>query len=221
MTAQSLIFGATGAVGRELLKLCLDGDRYSQVTVVARRAPSLVHEKLHWIDVDYDDLENLEPLSGLVNGDAYCCLGTTIKTAGNEAAFRRVDLDYVVSAARVGRKCGVTQFSMVSALGANSRSRGLYNRTKGEAEEAVSAMNFHSLRIFRPSLLKGKRAEFRLAEEIANWTMLLMTPLFYLGLRQYQPVEIPKLARAMYMSAAEDRPTGTPYIFRSDEIQTY
>jgi len=217
----ALIFGATGVVGRELLTLCLDGDRYSRVTVVARRRASLEHEKLQWIDTDYGALDNLEPISGLADGDAYCCLGTTIKAAGSAAAFRRVDYDYVVSAARTAKKSGVMQFSMVSALGANPNSRGLYNRTKGEVEEAVSAVNFHSLRIFRPSLLKGKRAEFRLAEEIGNWVMLLMTPMFYLGLRKYQPVEFAKLARAMYLSADEDRTTGTPYIFKSDEIQSY
>lgn len=113
------------------------------------------------------------------------------------------------------------KFSMVSALGANPKSSGLYNRTKGEVEAAVIAENLPSLRIFRPSLLKGKRAEFRLGEEIGKWVMLLMTPLYFLGLRKYQPVEFAKLARALYFSADEDRTTGTPCIYESDEIQRY
>jgi len=218
---QALIVGATGAVGGELLKLCLDGDRYSQVTVIARRTTSLQHEKLRWVEAEFDALEDLEPVSGMVDGDAYCCLGTTIKAAGSEAAFRRVDHDFVLNSARYAKKCGARQFSMVSALGANSESSTLYNRTKGEAEAAVIAEGFSSLQIFRPSLLKGKRDEFRLAEEIGNWASLLMTPLFHLGLRKYQPVEISKLARALYASAGEDRSSGTHYIFESDEIQTY
>ena len=221
MRRQALIFGATGAVGGELLKLCLEGDRYSRVTVIARRPASLEHEKLHWIEAEFDALDNLEPVSGMVDGDAYCCLGTTIRAAGSEASFRRVDYDFVLNAAHFAKRCGVMQFSMVSAIGADPESRALYNRTKGQVEAAVIAESFPSLRIFRPSLLKGKRAEFRLKEEIVNWVLLLMAPLFLLGLRKYQPVEISKLARALYVSADEDRTNGTHYIFESGEIQSY
>ena len=221
MQRSALIFGATGAVGGELLKLCLEGDRYSQVTVIARRTTSLQHEKLHWIEAEFDALDSLEPVSGMADGDAYCCLGTTIKAAGSEAAFRRVDHDFVLNSARYAKRCGVRQFSMVSALGANPESSTLYNRTKGEVEEAVIAEDFPSLNIFRPSLLKGERDEFRLAEEIGNFASFLLTPLFHLGLRKYQPVEISKLARALYVSADEDRSNGTDYIVESDEIQTY
>jgi len=221
MERQALILGATGAVGGELLKLCLEGDRYSRVNVIARRPASLEHEKLHWIEAEFDALDSLESVVGMVNGDAYCCLGTTIKAAGSEAAFRRVDHDFVVSSAQFAKKCGARQFSMVSALGANPESSTLYNRTKGEAEAAVIAEGFPSLQIFRPSLLKGKRDEFRLGEEIGNAVSFLMTPLFHLGLRRYQPVEVSRLARALYVAADEDRSNGTHYIFESDEIQSY
>ena len=121
----------------------------------------------------------------------------------------------------IAKKNGARQFSMVSALGANSESNGIYNRTKGEVEAAVIAENFPSLRIFRPSLLKGKRDEFRLAEEIGNWVSFLMTPLFALGLRRYEPVEISKLARALYVSADDGKANGTHHIYESDEIQSY
>jgi len=221
MQRQALIFGATGAVGRELLRICLEGDRYSRVAVIARRASSLEHAKLEWIEAEYDALDSHEPVSGMADGDAYCCLGTTIKAAGSEAAFRRVDFDFVLNSARFAKRCGVRQFSMVSAIGANPESRSLYNRTKGEVETAVIAERFPSLLIFRPSLLKGKRDEFRLMEEIGNWVSLLITPLFHLGLRKYQPVEISKLARALYVSADEDRANGTHYVVESDEIQSY
>jgi uncharacterized protein YbjT (DUF2867 family) len=221
MRKQALIVGATGAVGRELLTLCLDGDRYSRVSVVARRGTSLEHEKLQWIEAEFDALHSLEPIAGMVDGDAYCCLGTTLKAAGSEAAFRRVDHDFVLNSARFAKKCGARQFIMVSAIGANAESRNLYNRTKGEVETAVAAEDFPALRIFRPSLLKGERDEFRLAEEIGNGVSLLLTPLFHLGLRRYQPVEIPKLARAMYVSADEDHARGARYVFESDEIQRF
>ncbi len=221
MHRQALIVGATGAVGSELLKLCLEGDRYSQVTVIARRPAGLHHSKMHWIEAEFDALNNLAPVSGLADGDAYCCLGTTIKAAGSEAAFRRVDHEYVVNAARFAKKCGVTHFSMVTALGANPRSSVLYSRTKGEVEAAIVAEDFPSLHIFRPSLLTGTRAEFRLKEEIAKGFSFLMTPLFHVGLRRYKPVEITRLARALHISAHQDRMTGSPRIYESDEIQSY
>ena len=218
---EAIIFGATGAVGRELLKLCLDGNRYSRVTVIARRPASLTHEKLQWTMAEFDALDNLEPFSGLIDGDAYCCLGTTIKAAGSEEAFRRVDYDYVLNAARFAKKSGVTQFSLVTAIAANPESGMLYNRTKGEAEAAIVAEDFPTLNIFRPSLLKGKRAEFRLKEEIGNRLLFLMTPLFHVGLQRYKPVEISKLARALYVSADQNNKTISPRIFESDEIQAY
>jgi uncharacterized protein YbjT (DUF2867 family) len=179
---QALVFGATGAVGSELLKLCLDGDRYRRVIVIARRPTSLKHEKLLWIEAGFDALNKLATVPGLLDGHAFCCLGTTIKAAGSASAFRRVDYDYVLNAARYAKKCGVIQFSMVTATGANPASRVLYSRTKGEIEAAV----------------------------IAD-----------VGLRRYKPVEISRVARAMYVSADQDLPTGSPCIHESEDIQSY
>lgn len=221
MQKEALIFGATGAVGGELLELCLAGNRYSRVTVLARKPATLTHEKLQWTTVELDALDSLPPVSGLSHGDAYCCLGTTIKAAGSEEAFRRVDYDYVLNAARFAKKSSVTQFSLVTALGANSKSSMLYNRTKGDVEEALIAVGFPVLNIFRPSLLKGKRAEFRVKEKISNWLMLLMTPFFLFGLQRYKPVAISTLARALYVSAGQTGTTSSPRIFKSDEIQTF
>ena len=218
---QALIFGATGAVGRELLNLCLDGDRYRRVIAIARRPAFLKHDKLFWIEAEFDALNMLESVSGLADGDAYCCLGTTIKAAGSESAFRLVDYDYVLTAARFAKRCGVMQFSMVTAIGANPASAMLYSRTKGEIEAAVIAEEFPSLHIFRPSLLRGERAEFRLKEEVANCVSLLVTPLFLGRLRRYKPVEISSVARAMYLSADQDLTTGSPCIHESEEIQSY
>jgi uncharacterized protein YbjT (DUF2867 family) len=181
----------------------------------------LKHEKLLWIEAGFDALNKLATGPGLLDGHAFCCLGTTIKAAGSASAFRRVDYDYVLNAARYAKKCGVIQFSMVTATGANPASRVLYSRTKGEIEAAVIAEDFPSLHIFRPSLLRGKRAEFRLKEEIANYVSFLMTPLFLVGLRRYKPVEISRVARAMYVSADQDLPTGSPCIHESEDIQSY
>jgi uncharacterized protein YbjT (DUF2867 family) len=221
MNKQAVIFGATGAVGSHLLNLCLNGDRYQRVIVVARQAASLSHKKLDWIETELDGLDDLASIPDLVDGDAYCSLGTTIKAAGSEEKFHHVDFDLVLKSASFAKKCGVINFSMVSALGADAKSSNFYLRTKGEAETAVITENFPSLRIFRPSLLKGKRDEFRLKEELGNFASLLLTPLFFLGLRKYQPIEIEKLARALYKTAAEGSDAGAVHIYESDKLQSY
>jgi uncharacterized protein YbjT (DUF2867 family) len=221
MNNQAVIFGATGVVGRQLLDLCLSGDKYEKVIVIARRPANVIHAKLSWIESEFDALNDLAPILGLADGDAYCCLGTTIKAAGSKEKFHQVDYDYVVNAARFAKICNVKNFSMVSAVGADTASRSFYNQTKGEVETAVIEENLPCLRIFRPSLLKGKRAEFRLVEEIGNFLSLLMTPLFYLGLRKYQPIEIEKLARAIYQTTADESISDSVRVYESDELQTY
>ncbi|SDL37526.1 Uncharacterized conserved protein YbjT, contains NAD(P)-binding and DUF2867 domains [Maridesulfovibrio ferrireducens] len=220
MNKQAIIFGATGAVGRQLLDLCLNGDIYQKVTVIARRSASLSHAKLNWIEAEMDALESLPPISGMVDGDAFCCLGTTIKAAGSKEAFRLVDYDYVINSVHFAKKCGVMTYSMISAVGADTKSNSFYNRTKGEVEVAVIAEELPSLRIFRPSLLKGKRDDFRPMEIISNIISLLLTPLFFCGLRKYQPVEIRKLARALYKTA-NDGSAGMLRIYESNELQSY
>ena len=221
MKKQAIIFGATGAVGSRLLDLCLNGDEYQKVIVVARKPANMGHAKLGWIEHEFAALDDLEPLPGLAGGDAYCCLGTTIKAAGSEEMFRRVDHDYVINAARFARRCDARNFSLISAIGADAKSKNFYSRTKGEVEAAVIAEKLGSLRIFRPSLLKGKRAEFRLGEEIGNALSLLMTPVFYLGLRKYQPIEIEKLARALYRTSTDESTGDKLRIYENDELQNY
>lgn len=218
MKKQAILFGATGAVGRQLLDLCLNGDEYQKVTVIARRQADVDHAKLNWIVSEFDALDGLELLSSLNHGDAYCCLGTTIKAAGSREKFRQVDYDFVMNAARFARKCGVTNFSVISALGAAAKSKNFYSRTKGEVENALISEDLPSLRIFRPSLLKGKRAEFRLGEEIGNAVSSLLTPLFSLGLRKYQPIEIEKLARALYETSIDEGITDKVRVFENDEL---
>lgn len=99
MTKQALIFGATCAVGRQLLDQCLNGNHYQQITIVARWTAPVTHAKLNLIVCDFDALDNLGLLTGLVGGDSYCCLGTTIKAAGSKESFRQVDYDGVITAA--------------------------------------------------------------------------------------------------------------------------
>ena len=218
---QAIIFGATGAIGSHLLDLCLNGDQYERVFVIARRAANLTHPKLDWIVCEYDSLDGLEPISGLAQGDAFCCLGTTIKSAGSDEQFRRVDFDFVVNAAQFANVCEIRNFSLISSIGANAKSRTLYTRTKGEVEAALIAENLPSLRIFRPSLLVGERDEFRISEEVSSAIGWLLTPIFHLGLRKYQPIKIETVARALLQTSTDDAINDSLRVFESDELQSY
>ena len=139
--------------------------------------------------------------------DAYCCLGTTIKQAGSQAAFRAVDFDAVLAFAHAARAAGVQRFAVVSALGASARSATFYNRVKGEMEAAVGALGFASVVIARPSLLAGDRAALgqplRTGERLA---LLFTGPVAGLIPRSVRPIDAGTVARGMIEALREARP---------------
>lgn len=150
----ALVAGGTGLVGRALLPLLLDAPAYGHVQALLRRpATDLpVNDRLHAMQVDFAQLPALPPVD-----DVYIALGTTIKDAGSEAAFRAVDFDAVVNTARAARAAGASRLGVVSALGADARSGVFYSRVKGEMQEAVSALGYASVVFVQPSLLVGDR----------------------------------------------------------------
>jgi uncharacterized protein YbjT (DUF2867 family) len=162
---RALLAGATGLVGRALLALLLDSPRYRRVQVLLRReAPELAaHRKLTVAVVDFAALPSVPPAD-----DVFIALGTTIKAAGSQQAFRRVDFDAVVGTARAGRAAGAKRLLVVSALGADAASSVFYNRVKGEMEQAVGALGYDSVVIARPSLLLGDRASVGAAAAAAG-----------------------------------------------------
>jgi len=211
----ALLAGATGLVGSHVLRLLLADPHWSRVVTLGRRATPQQHDKLEQRIVD---LGALEALADLPRGDVFCCLGTTIKRAGSQEAFRRVDYDYVVELARAGLHAGATQFLLVSAIGADPASRVFYSRVKGEVEAAVRQLSppYRGVQIFRPSLLLGERAEVRLGERIA----MLLAPILSLALvgqlRRYRPIRAATVARAM-VQIAKEAPRG-PNVFEHDAM---
>lgn len=150
---RALLAGATGLVGRALLPLLLRD--YASVDVLARRAPDFASDpRLHLHVIDFAQLP--EPLPSI--DDVFIALGTTIKVAGSQAAFRAVDFDAVVAVARASRTAGATRLGIVSALGADPASSVFYNRVKGDMEAAVAGLGYESVAIAQPSLLLGDRA---------------------------------------------------------------
>lgn len=148
-----LIAGATGLVGRELLRGLLADETVGQVHALGRKVPADSDPKLTFHIVDFAALRALPRMD-----ECYIALGTTIKVAGSQQAFRAVDFDAVVNTAKAAKAAGTTKLGVVSAMGANPRSSVFYSRVKGEMEDAISAMGFATLVIARPSMLAGDRA---------------------------------------------------------------
>lgn len=211
----ALLVGATGLVGGELLALLLDHNGYDKVKVFTRKTLKTNHPKLEQIIVDFD---NLQPNKEHFNvSDVYCCLGTTIKKAGSQSAFRKVDYEYPVVLAKLAVESNVERFLIITAMGADKLSKVFYNRVKGEVEEVLRNSGIATLHIFRPSLLLGERQEFRLGEKLA----IILSPFLSLamvgGLRKYKPIQAKNVARAMFI-AGQTQNTGI-FIYPSDEIQ--
>lgn len=164
--------------------------------------------------IEFDDMDVYT--EHFACNDVFCCLGTTIKQAGSEEAFRRVDFGYPVEAAYLAKVQGADQFLLVSSLGANARSRIFYNRVKGEVERALGEVGFESLAIFRPSLLIGERVEHRSGESIAELGLALARPLLLGPLRKYRATPATALARVM-VDVASETTAGTA-VFEADAI---
>ncbi|HET7229457.1 MAG TPA: oxidoreductase [Longimicrobium sp.] len=197
----ALVLGATGLVGGHCLELLLADASWSRVTVIARRPSGRSHPRLNEVAADFERLE--EQAHAFAADDVFCCLGTTIRKAGSQAAFSRVDHDYVVRSAELARQQGARRFLLVSALGADPGSRVFYNRVKGEAERDVTALPFEGVALLRPSLLLGERAERRRSEALAQKAAPFLSPLLWGPLRKYRALPAAAVARAMVRLARE------------------
>lgn len=210
----AVILGATGLVGGELLSLLLKDDFYGKVKAVARSKSEVEDPKLEWIIADFDNRSQLD--DKIAADHVFCCLGTTMKKAGSKDAFYKVDFHYPLEFAKLAQAKGATQFSLVSAMGANVQSRIFYNRVKGEVEVAVSSVPFKGTNIFRPSLILGDRKEKRLGEKIAILLSGIISPFMIGPLKKYKPIQAAAIALGMLKIAKQD--LNGFYIFESDQI---
>src|SRR5882724_10182847 len=162
----ALLLGGSGLVGGFCLRAFLEYPARGRIVSLGRRELTVpAHPKLAQKIVSFENL-SIEDFANI--DDLFCALGTTIGKAGSQAAFRQVDFEYPLAAAKLALQAGTKRFVLVSSVGADARSKNFYLRTKGELEQAVSALGFQSVHIFRPSLLLGKREEFRVGERVAT-----------------------------------------------------
>jgi len=201
-----LLAGATGLTGEHLLDRLLSEPTVSRVLAPTRK-PLAEHSHL---ENPIGELATLLPtLSGRVD-IAFCCLGTTIKQAGSQEAFKAVDLDMVTAFASRARELGARHLLVISAVGADPASSTFYNRVKGEMEQALRAQDWPQLTIARPSLLVGSRPETRWVEQLA-------APIAKLIPGKYGAIEACQLARALWRLALEEQ--NGERIVESDELR--
>ena len=208
MEKTAVIIGATGAVGKEILQEIIADDFYNKVYILGRQSIDKLadEERLTKIIVDFENL-NFDT-SILKDADVFSSLGTTIKIAGSKENQRKIDVDYTVNFSKLceGK---VRSFNVVSAIGANSKSKNFYNSLKGELEDKLKVMNLGVLRIFQPSLLISKRDDKRFLEQM----FMKVAPIFQLVLKgkakKYSPIEVSVLGREIVRFAIENREQGT------------
>lgn len=185
--------GATGLVGRSILEGLLTDTTVQSVHVLARRKPRVADARLTCHIVDFAALPPLPPID-----EVYLALGTTIKVAGSQAAFRTVDFDANFAVARAALAAGARRCGLVSAMGANAKSRVFYNRVKGELEEALAQVPFKGLVIARPSLLIGDREALGQPERpLENVSAVFSKMLGSLIPANYRPIAAAHVARTL------------------------
>lgn len=210
----AIVLGATGLTGHLLTQQLLDHPAYHTVKVLVRKDFPIQHPKLQ---VHQTDFQNEAQLQNILTGDdLFCCIGTTIRKAGSQAAFRAVDFDIPVKAARIAAQNGITRMIVVSSLGANAGSSNFYLRTKGEMEVEVMKASVPVTIFVRPSMLLGHREELRAGERMGQWLVRAMAPLLQGSWRKYRGIQATKVARAMMVLAQR-----TPHhvFIESDELQ--
>jgi uncharacterized protein YbjT (DUF2867 family) len=195
-------------VGSEVVRQLAADSSVARIVVVARRAPEALPSRVESHVVNFDRLSDHESLFAV--DQIICALGTTIRKAGSQAAFRRVDFEYPLNIARIGCNRGVRHFLLVSALGANSDSGIFYNRVKGELEDQLRSLGYRAVTIARPSLLLGARKEFRLFERLGMVIGEIIPG-------RYRPVRADAVARSLVTAARIDAPG--LHIIESDEIR--
>lgn len=191
----ALVIGGSGLVGSHCLEELLLLPQYGAVKALARRPLGREHPRLEQIEADFAELDAVAGRLGAE--EVFCCLGTTMRKAGSRDAFRHVDFELPLRVAQAVRAQGASEFVLVSSLGADPASSSFYLRVKGELEEAVSRVGFESLIIMRPSLLRGRRAEWRWGEGMAKLVLGTISPLLRGSFRRYRPIRARTVARAM------------------------
>ena len=193
MHNKSIVLGSTGLIGKHLLTYL--GEKDSSVIAITRRPIDNMPKNVSPMIIDFDEFLDQGHLPDCKH--IYICLGTTIKKAGSQESFKKVDLDYCLGFAKKARESGATTISLVTSIGANADSKNFYLKTKGKLENEIKAMGFDSVNIFQPGLLLGNRDEIRPLEFLGQYGSFLLNMVLFGSLKKYRSIEASKVANAM------------------------
>lgn len=194
------IIGATGMIGTYLQQVLTEDSSFDTIRVLVRRPIPRPHPKIEVKLVDFSDLESVKlAIDG--SDSLFCAIGTTQKKVkGDRQAYLKIDFDIPVKTARLCKELGIDRMAIVSAVGANSRSRNFYLKLKGHVEEAISLEPIASIHFFQPSVLLGDRQEKRAMEKFAQRLLRFAQPVMQGGWRKYRAIEGLEVAQAMAQS---------------------
>lgn len=209
----AIVFGPTGAVGKELIQILLSDDRYEKVIAFSRRVLEVDHSKL---EVILDSLTDVAKFHEKILGhDLFCCLGTTIRKAGSRPEFKKVDLEMPVKIAEIASSNGVPNFIAISSIGAGKKGRGFHMDVKTEMEDEVLQFDFEKLSFVRPSLLLSKRDEFRLSEDAGKVVNSLFSWAMVGKMEKFKGIFTRDVASAMVKIINLEKPN---VVYESDEL---
>ena len=202
LRTKSLVVGSTGLIGSSIITQLLEKEE--SVIALVRTDEASTNSLLDFHKVNFDDLKFPNDFFSDVK-DLFICLGTTIKKAGSEDAFQKVDVTYCMDIAQKARLGGVTNLSIVTSVGSDLNSKNFYLKSKGFIERQILELDFESISIYRPGLLIGPRDEFRLGEFIGQKILpFLIDPLLIGSLRKYRSINGDRLAKAMINLSGEE-----------------
>ena len=192
MNLTANIIGATGLVGKQLVRQLLENDSFGKVRIFVRRDSGIGHNKLEQQIIDFRKPDTWQDK---LTGDVlFSALGTTLRQAGSKEKQYEVDFTFNLDFAKTASNNGIKNYVLVSSIGANPKSLFFYTRMKGKLDEAVSDLGFTNLTILRPSSLIGYRDNKRIAESISIPIVKFLTKFF---MKKFRPVKDTIVAQAM------------------------
>jgi uncharacterized protein YbjT (DUF2867 family) len=215
MPKTAIILGATGLTGGMLLQQLLEDDRYEKIKLFSRNSVEKKHPKIEEHLIDLFKLE--EHKDKFTADEVFCCVGTTKKKTPDHNTYTKIDRGIPVTAARLCKANNIDTFLVVSALGANPKSRVFYNRIKGKMEKEVLEQEIKNTYILQPSLITGERKESRSFEKVGKVMLNFINPFFLGTLRKYKSISAESIARAMV--AIANKPELDVERIPSDEIK--
>ncbi len=215
LTQKVLIAGATGLVGGALLEILTKEITVHEIIVLGRTEPTFISSKIKFVKTDFINPDSISDCFEGVH-TVFCCIGTIIKTAGSQEAFRNVDYGIPETLAKLASKNKVKSMIVVSSIGADAQSSNFYLRTKGEMESCVSSYKISKTAFLRPSLISGPRKEFRWKETISSVFLKLFSFLLIGKFKRYRAIDHDVIAMAMWRISNSANNTR---IYESEDIQ--